>query len=40
MTDLTLRWFTSPGDVPASLRRDLTACWRDVADAALAAGRR
>ena len=30
---LSLTWRTSPDDVPADLRAQLTACWRDVANA-------
>lgn len=34
----SLRWLTSPDDVPEELRRGLTACWRDVANAGGAVG--
>jgi GNAT superfamily N-acetyltransferase len=33
-----LRWLTRPDDVPEELRRALTACWRDVANAGGAVG--
>lgn len=26
----SLRWWTSPAEVPASVRAELTACWREV----------
>jgi len=35
---LSLTWRTSPDDVPADLRAQLTACWRDVANAGGAVG--
>jgi GNAT superfamily N-acetyltransferase len=38
MADVTLRWCTAPGEVPASLRRELTTCWRDVVNAGGAVG--
>jgi len=37
-SDLQLRWLSRPGDVPAELRRALTECWRDVANAGGAVG--
>ena len=33
-----LTWLTSPDDVDADLRAELTACWRDVANAGGAVG--
>ncbi|MGY2064610.1 N-acetyltransferase family protein [Blastococcus sp. SYSU DS0619] len=33
-----LRWYCSPGEVPAALPRELTTCWRDVANAGGAVG--
>jgi GNAT superfamily N-acetyltransferase len=37
-TDLHLQWLCRPGDVATSLRRELTTCWRDVANAGGAVG--
>jgi GNAT superfamily N-acetyltransferase len=34
----SLRWLTAPADVPPELRRALTACWCDVANAGGAVG--
>ena len=34
----SLTWLTSPDDVGADLRAELTACWRDVANAGGAVG--
>jgi GNAT superfamily N-acetyltransferase len=36
--DLHLQWLCRPDDVPTELRRALTACWRDVANAGGAVG--
>ncbi len=33
-----LRWATAPAEVPAGLRAELTACWRDVVNAGGAVG--
>ena len=38
MSGLDLQWLTSPDDVPDALRRALTECWRDVANAGGAVG--
>ena len=35
---MAVRWCNDPGDVPETLRRDLTACWRDVVNAGGAVG--
>jgi GNAT superfamily N-acetyltransferase len=37
-SDLQLQWLTSPDEVPEELRRALTECWRDVANAGGAVG--
>jgi GNAT superfamily N-acetyltransferase len=37
-SDLHLQWLTSPDEVPEELRRALTECWRDVANAGGAVG--
>jgi GNAT superfamily N-acetyltransferase len=37
-SDLHLQWLSHPDDVPEALRRALTACWRDVANAGGAVG--
>jgi GNAT superfamily N-acetyltransferase len=37
-TDLHLQWLCRPDDAPAELRRALTGCWRDVANAGGAVG--
>jgi GNAT superfamily N-acetyltransferase len=37
-SDLHLQWLNSPDDVPEGLRRALTTCWRDVANAGGAVG--
>jgi GNAT superfamily N-acetyltransferase len=37
-SELSLRWFTGPDDVPPTLPAQLTACWRDVANAGGAVG--
>jgi GNAT superfamily N-acetyltransferase len=36
--ELSLRWFTHARDVPPALHAQLTACWRDVANAGGAVG--
>jgi GNAT superfamily N-acetyltransferase len=38
VSDLDLQWLSRPGDVPDGLRRALTECWRDVANAGGAVG--
>ena len=37
-SDLEVQWLVRPGDVPGALRRALTDCWRDVANAGGAVG--
>jgi GNAT superfamily N-acetyltransferase len=37
-SDLHLRWLSRPDDVPDALRRALSECWRDVANAGGAVG--
>ena len=37
-SELSLRWFTRPHDVPPTLRQQLIACWREVANAGGAVG--
>jgi GNAT superfamily N-acetyltransferase len=37
-SDLQLQWLSRPGDVPGVMRRALTECWRDVANAGGAVG--
>jgi GNAT superfamily N-acetyltransferase len=37
-SDLHLQWLSRPDDVPEALRRALTGCWRDVANAGGAVG--
>jgi GNAT superfamily N-acetyltransferase len=36
--ELSLRWLTSPHDVPLLLRAELASCWRDAANAGGAVG--
>jgi GNAT superfamily N-acetyltransferase len=37
-SDLHLKWLSRPDDVPDELRRAITGCWRDVANAGGAVG--
>jgi predicted GNAT family N-acyltransferase len=38
VTDPSLRWLSTPGEVSADLRAQLTECWRDVVNAGGAVG--